>query len=286
MKTILLCTSMLALFSAPALAQDAGTEQGQTAQQNSRRPVIALSEWAYDELYSSGWSVERMFDETRVVGAGGEQIGDIENVMISADGRILSVIAEIGGFWDIGDTHVSIPWEEVTLTEDLETMVVPVTEETVEDYSVFGDRGFFFAEEADQVHTVNDDLVTGQRVFKATELIGDYAYLTGNERYGYVGDLVFNEEGQLQAVLVDAYAGGAPGLYAYPYYGYGYGWHPAMVRYSLPYSREDVTFIDTFDTERMASNMENAEAPAGIDDATTSAAPADEEAVIEEDTSE
>ena len=244
MKRILWSTTILAAATTASFAQEA-KEADATQKQDH---VVALNEWAYDDLYSAGWTVETMFDETEVIGPEGEQIGDVENVLIGADGQIMSVVVEVGGFWDIGDTHVSVPWDEVTLGETMDEITVPVTEENADDYSIFGPREFFFAGDGDEVAIVDDSLFTGERVFKATELIGDYVYLTGDEEYGYVSDLVFDKnDGSMLAVLVDGSTIGDPGPYAYPYTGYHTDWHPGIVDLRLPYSAEEVTVVDTFD---------------------------------------
>lgn len=263
MKRTLICSTVLAMMPAVALAQSneeetTAADSTQTQQQDGQTHVTALSEWVYDDLYSSGWTVEALFNRTAVMDKSGEEIGDVENVLIGEDGQILSLIVEVGGFWDIGDTHVSVPWDEVTLGSDMSEITVPVNEENLDEYSVFADDGYFFASEADKTQPVDDDLQTGERVFKATELIGDYAYLTGSEEYGYVSDLVFNEEeGKLQAVLIDGAASGMAGTYAYPFYGYDYDWHPSLTYYALPYDSEEITIIDTFDYAELDSMPED-----------------------------
>jgi hypothetical protein len=243
----------------PAAAQDAsGTEaqasapQGQPAEQP---PIIALTDWNYDDLYSNGWSLERLIENARVYGAEGEEIGEVENVLLSADGKILSIIAEVGGFLDIGDTHVSVPWDQVTFSPALDFIEIPVDQDNVEEYSLFGEWGYFTKPEADVTQVVNDDLITGPRVWKATDLIDDYALLTGSLAYGYVEDLIFTNDGMLHAVVVEPDATYGSGLYAFPYYGYPYGWHPASPYYALPYGQEEITVIDTFDFDRMSDHV-------------------------------
>lgn len=248
----LLCTSILSFACVPAFAADTtGTSASQQASQNDLPPLVVLDDWAYADLYRAGWSAERMFDEAEVIGADGDDIGDVENILIGPDGNILSVIAQVGGLWDIGDTHVSIPWEQVRLSEDGSRLNVPVTEETVEDYSLLGSYGYFVPSDAEQIQTIEDDLATSPRVFKASELIGDYAFLTGDERYGYVSDLIFSDDGTLHAVVVEGDGAGTAGYRAYPYYGYDYGWSPNQIGYHLPYSRDEITAINTFDYDQM-----------------------------------
>lgn len=237
------------------------TDQAQSGEQQSA-PVIALSDWNYDAIYDNGWSLDALM-EAEVVGEDGEEIGDVENVLLDESGRLLSVIAEIGGFIDIGDTHVAVPFDQVTVGNDLEMITVPLDQDNVEEYSVFGEWGYFDASEAGYAQVVNDDLLTGPRVWKASDLLDDYAVLTGGVGYGYVDDLIFVDGGMLHAVVVDPAIGYGPGPYAYPYYGYAYGWYPGASYYDLGYNAQDVAVIDTFDPSQMQGG---AMATGSIDD--------------------
>ncbi|MEO3432638.1 PRC-barrel domain-containing protein [Inquilinus sp. CAU 1745] len=233
-------TLSLGFAAMPAMAQDA-----------SQAPT-ALAEWNYDEIYSNGWSAEEFMDEVDVTGADGAEIGDIENVLIGEDGRILSLIVEVGGFLDIGDSHISVPWEEVTIAGEGDDITVPINEDNMERYSLFGESGYFTMPEGMIAEQVNDDLLTGPRVWKASELIGDYALLNdGDAAYGYVDDLIFDDQGMIMAVIVDPAVG--TGRYAYPYYGYGYGFHPGYTFYMLPYAGDEVEIVTPFDETQMES---------------------------------
>ncbi|WP_157505624.1 hypothetical protein [Geminicoccus roseus] len=83
-------------------------------------------------------------------------------------------------------------------------------------------------------YTIEDELATSPRVFKGSELIGNYAFLTGDERYGYVNDLIFSDDG-------------TTGYRACPHH----GWPPNQIGYHLPCSRDEITVIDTFDYDQM-----------------------------------
>ncbi|MCG5480624.1 MAG: PRC-barrel domain-containing protein [Ensifer alkalisoli] len=254
MKSLLCSASLFALIVAPAYAQeqkqpDQATQQEQTQPQTQVEPkgVIVLSEWRYDPLYASGWSVDQAFDEATVVGENGDEIGDIENIIFDRDGNAVALIAEVGGFWDIGDTHVSIPWGQVQISEDAARFTVPVTEENADDFAAAGDRSVLREGETGQVSTVDDDLATGPDLFKATDIIGDTAFLNNAERYGYLNDIIVND-GKLAAVVADTRAYGR-GYYAYPYTGPTAWRDPA--RYTLPYGAEDVAVLQVFDYSQM-----------------------------------
>lgn len=231
--------SVIALMLAtPSVAQD---------------DVEVLSAWSYDPLYADGWSVENMFDETQVIDANGEEIGDVENVIFSNEGEVLGIIAQVGGFWDIGDTHVLVPWDEVSMEMGLQRVAVPVTEETVDDYDVFGD-GWFDEEiisepDTEATQPVDDDLVAGPGIFKATDLIGDYGYLADGTRYGYISDIIV-QDGAVSAIVADAGTYGRRGYYAYPY---AYRGNMTGSRYEMPYEPAQVDTIENFDYERLQS---------------------------------
>lgn len=267
--------------------------------------VIRLSDWDTDALYQDGWSAEALFGR-EVYSRDGEEIGDVEDLIVGSDGRLLALVAEVGGIWDIGDTHVSVPWKQVTFRQD-GTVAVPVTEDNADEFSVLNEPG---SQQLSQgIVSGLDDQALGARAWRASELIGDIARIRANpgtaqggsqtgeqagsdastvqggtnrqqpERsadagqampagrndaasagqartmayrgYGYVNDLIF-EGGRVVAAVVDRdSAYGTRGRYAYPFYGYGYGWAPGNRYYDLPYNREEAVTIAPFDYERL-----------------------------------
>jgi len=231
-------------------------EVGGPAERVTSQEIVEISEWVYDPLYVDGVSVEWMMDEMEVLGAGGEEIGEVENVLFGADGQVLSIVAEVGGLWDIGDTHISIPWDQVEIVGN-ESVVVPVTEETVDDYSLFTDAYLTAVEASADIQEVEGDglgeVTTGPAIWRATELIGDYARLREAEEefvnYGFINDLIVRD-GKIAATVVSPDVGyGASGYYAYPYYGSAWGVDDDF--YDLPYAREDVAELEPFEYERL-----------------------------------
>lgn len=244
----------------PAFAQTnntATTNQATAANAaGQQKPdVISLNQWRYDPLYQKGVSARAIMDAD-VYGASDttDEIGNVEDIVASRDGRILAVIAEVGGFWDIGDTHVSVPWDEVEVTAA--GVVLPLTEDTVDDYGIF-DRDYLTAPQASsQIVGEVDDAETGPRAYRLSELIGDYARLRGNDdtmrNYGYVRDVVI-DDGKVDAVVVSPASGytfGTPGYRAYPYSSGSVGYGPY---YDMPYSENDARDLGTFDYDAMSS---------------------------------
>jgi sporulation protein YlmC with PRC-barrel domain len=210
--------------------------------------VIPLSEWRYDELYE-GWYADAVLGMPVRGPQGGDDIGEVKNLLIDTQGTIVALIAEIGGFGELGDTHVAIPWSAVERRAD--AIKVPVTEDTVTEYGLFEDD-FFSRLDVGAVGAVTEDVRTGPRVWKATELLDDYALIEPGEPYGYVSDLVFDDAGRLKSVIVNASNAelGYLGDYAYPWYGHEQGWRPEARAYQLPYTREQIAGLTVFDYER------------------------------------
>lgn len=235
-----------------AIAQDKKMTDGAapTATQEAMRfDVLKLSDWDYRDLYRCGWSARRLIDAD-VHGLDGNEVGEVENVLVRKNGKVAAIIAEVGGFWDIGDTHVAVPWDAVEV-ESYDWVTIPVTEETVADYSVFR-----MVKDVGCTKKVTEDVVTAPRTWKATELLDDYVFLSDDSGYGYVSDLIFGKDGKIKSVVVSPTSGyGRYGPRAYPFYGYHYAWNPARDYYQLPYSRVEVSKAELFDHDRLRDNI-------------------------------
>lgn len=194
-----------------------------------------------DQLYPEGVSVNYMIDDAKIYGPSGDEIGSVENVVFSRDGKVLSLVAEVGGFRDLFDTHVSVPWDQVDRTEP-DRLIVPVTEENVEGLSKT-DR-LTASEAGAHIRAVEDDFETGPQAFRATDLIGVYARVRDddavreNVNFGRVSDLIIRG-GKLQSVVVIPDTGyGLTGPHPYPYH--AEGWAPDAQFYAMQYSRSEI----------------------------------------------
>lgn len=229
-------------------AQSASQAQ-QTGQQGNNKTASAgkkkPSEFAVREGQKSdvsNLSADELLD-MRVVGKKSNEIGSVENLLINRQGQIVAVVAQVGGFLDIGDTHVAVPWNQASMKGG--KLHLPITEDNAGDYSIFKEQ-YFSTYDAGTKSTVADDLSTGPSIWKATDLIDDYVLLENDTGYGYVTDLTFNQEGKLQSVVVNASNPDFDyGYFAYPWYGFGYdfGWDPGLNYYILPYSDGDLAGI-------------------------------------------
>jgi len=171
--------------------------------------------------YRDGWQAEELLDED-VYGPNGDDVGEVEDILVGPDNRIRAIIVETNAFLDIGDTHARIDWGDVSVGADLERVTVPVTEDTLDDYAV------------------NYDDMNPPRAWRVREVIGDVVNLEDRNSYGVVDDVLFDQQGKLLSVVVRPNARYGTGAYAYPFYGYNYGWEPGQGYYDMPYTTADV----------------------------------------------
>ena len=60
----------------------------------------------------------------------GDDVGDVEEVLATADGTVTAVAAEVGGFLGVGERDVIIPLDRLTLQDD--DLVLDMTREEIE----------------------------------------------------------------------------------------------------------------------------------------------------------
>lgn len=255
-RTLLFTAAAVALMLVAPPGVNAQAQKQQADGPLASAKTVSLDRWTYDELYRNGWRADELID-TRAYGANGNEIGEVENILIGPDGNIRSIVVAAGGFLGIGDTHFAVPWNKVQVSPKMERVTVPITEANYGDYDLFGAAGFdVAAKPGSGVRRVEEGTAgTGQpRVWRASELIGDTARLKNKADYGYVQDLIFDRQGKLTAVVVEPRFTGdrnAAGPYAFPYYGYGAGFDPGLDYYGLPYDSADVGTLNRFDAGRM-----------------------------------
>jgi len=221
--------------------------------QGNPRP---LDEWSYHALYQQGGIRAETLLNAKAIGAEGNAVGTIENVILDEENQVVTLIAEVGGMWDSGDRHVSIPWEEVELAK--EGVRVPVREDNIEDYNLFNDEyvdeAYIFKGDLEKSTQVESDVMTGPRIWKITDIIDDFASIGKDTGVGYITDALFTRDGVMQAIVVKpSSADFGDGPYAYPFYGHPDDWQPGAMHYELPYSRKSLSDMPAFDYKKYDS---------------------------------
>lgn len=175
------------------------------------------------ELYK-GFRASRLMDQ-KVMGPNGNQLGDVRDVIVNQEGKIVAVVVEGGGFLNIGDAAFRVKWGDVATTPNQDGIQVPITEDKAGQYGLFDGP---------------ETLALRPHEFRVSEIIGDTVRLKNGTGYGRVSDVVFNRGGQMLGVLVNRDLSYGAGLYGYPFYGYDNGWTPTTGYYALPYDSVDL----------------------------------------------
>jgi hypothetical protein len=144
MLRILTATAALALVAAPAAAQMAGMGDLIRSRDLTGGPVYSVAP-IYDE--NSWLDRDSVAYDYNTVGYGTDyrQIGEIEDLVLDEGGQIVGIVAEVGGFLDIGDKHVMLPLEDLRLVpvdDRSYTYVTRYTEEQLEELEGV-DEGFW-----------------------------------------------------------------------------------------------------------------------------------------------
>jgi hypothetical protein len=237
MKPLLTTTTAIVALTAGAAAAQQSTGYDQP---------IAISAWAYDELYSiKGVRGEELLDRT-VMSAGRDSLGAVEDILIEDD-RIIAIVAELGGVLDVGDTHVVVPWDEVRLGADgYET---PLNEGNLERYDMWSEGSAVDASIKSITRAPDGGVLTAGGVYRLSDIVDDYVTAEG-VGVGYVDDVVFSSEGEVRAVVWLAEGG----YFAAPFMGPDQGYEPGTNRYELRYGFEEIKGLEPFDYGRLSDN--------------------------------
>lgn len=120
MKTLTASTLALTLAGTAAFAETHMTDYSEVdsaAMNEMRGDLIRSRDITGGEIYTIGeaddaWSAGNQYD---AIDSGWNEIGEIEDIVLSKDGQMVGIVAEIGGFLDIGDKHVMISVPDVNL---------------------------------------------------------------------------------------------------------------------------------------------------------------------------
>jgi sporulation protein YlmC with PRC-barrel domain len=60
-----------------------------------------------------------------------EKVGDVSDILLDEQGKVVGVILSVGGFLGIGDKHVAVNWNDIKLEDDGEKVVVNMTKDQI-----------------------------------------------------------------------------------------------------------------------------------------------------------
>ncbi len=120
MEKLRATAALVALMALPVLAQDA--------------PAPAVEKAPAERsatLDASDVSAKALLNES-VKNAANETIGDINDVLISGDGKVAAVIVGVGGFLGMGEKNVALPYDQLVFAKDVGDDLVVTTSATKE----------------------------------------------------------------------------------------------------------------------------------------------------------
>ena len=106
------------------------------------RDITGGNIYTVNEANDEGWDATNVHNE---VGADWNTIGEIEDVVLSQDGQVTGIVAEVGGFLDIADKHVLISVDDLNLVAVDDATYGYVTRQSEEDLEAMEsvDEGFW-----------------------------------------------------------------------------------------------------------------------------------------------
>jgi sporulation protein YlmC with PRC-barrel domain len=116
--------------AAPAFAQDAAPSRMKNeppAPQEQRTNAAPRG----DAMTTGQISASDLLNET-VMNEANESIGDVNDVIIDADGKIASVIVGVGGFLGMGEKDVALEFDKLKFAKDSDNDLVVTTAATKE----------------------------------------------------------------------------------------------------------------------------------------------------------
>ncbi len=114
-----------------------GTAQAQSSARSDDVDGFSRSSSYEDYLQGADLRASKLVG-ARVRGAAGENLGEIEElVMASKDRDDMLVIVSVGGVLDVGDKLVALPYEDLRVSPDGRTLYVDRTEEQLKAAPVF-----------------------------------------------------------------------------------------------------------------------------------------------------
>jgi len=128
MKTLATLVSLAALMAAPAFAQQATTPSTQMAPAPA---ATAAAPMPAANLGAGDVSAKDLLRQN-VKNAASETVGDVNDVLIARDGKIVAVIVGVGGFLGLGEKDVALPFDQLTFATDTKGKLAVSTAATKE----------------------------------------------------------------------------------------------------------------------------------------------------------
>ena len=139
-KTILLAATLATLGFGAAMAETAPSTQ-------TTSPAVAVPGTGTATIAATPMTAPRAGDRlaSKIVGAkvyatSGEKIGDVDDLLVDASGKLTGVIVGVGGILGVGEKSVALPYASVSMGTEADgkpRLTVDVSKETLEKAPAF-----------------------------------------------------------------------------------------------------------------------------------------------------
>lgn len=126
----------------------------ETPDATTAEPEVAAEPEAQNPIYALRG--EQIVGQN-LYGTDGEEIGEIENVVIRTNGREPAVVVGVGGFLGIGQRKVAVPMSEIELGPE-NRLTTALTEENIKSLQAYETEGY---EELEGARTVGEGAAGG-----------------------------------------------------------------------------------------------------------------------------
>jgi sporulation protein YlmC with PRC-barrel domain len=163
-----------------------------------------------------------------VTNAQNETVGEIDSLMVDQDGKVRTAILGVGGFLGIGERHVAVSWDQLTVAPSGDRVTVNMTRDQVRAlpefrYSENHRRGSVFTDNtmprgtgavatapgtagtmsgAADTRSGTVGTTSGAQPLSASNLIGLNLRNAANETIGEVKDIIVGADGKVSEVIV------------------------------------------------------------------------------------
>lgn len=138
-ETILLNTTKDQLMALPAHRYDDPARRGKVYVLDTdlkSNPHLADRSAASLATSPSTVDVEKLIGRN-IKNSADETVGEIDSVMIDRDGKARYVVANVGGFLGMGEKHVALAWDGLTITQNGEHVVANVQKDALKELPEF-----------------------------------------------------------------------------------------------------------------------------------------------------
>ena len=129
MKKIITAVSFAALMVIPVMAQDSTTEQMKNAPPAVAEPNNAANAPKGDKMTTGEISASELLNEN-IVNAANESVGDVNDVILDANGKVASIVVGVGGFLGMGEKYVALSFDQLSFARDNDNGLVVSTNAT------------------------------------------------------------------------------------------------------------------------------------------------------------